>query len=516
MVVYLLFIVFCPQSTNASPIENLLAENWFEMDGINFKLISNADGKTIQSIAADLERFNFYLPVIEPELSINNHSPPLTIYLFRDRQSFSYINHCEICTGFFVQTPYQNYIAVNLEDYDNNPNLLNDARRYLYHEYVHYAIRNSINRRHYPLWYEEGLAELLSTFLYNSKVLRIGVMREDMWLIDFDQPFPVKTMFKSDSVPENSREAARYYNYALILYRYFMGSEDNRAQLQKFVNLRNQGYAVDRAFKQAFKSSHAEFGLALDKYLTLVQRSYDQPRFLYLHFKLTEHFTPTPVPAIPLDSATKALSLANLIFNTDADHQPVAAALFALAMAEDSSLVPAYLGMSRHALKRHQPYHALFYLNRALEIVQNAATAEILTLQGDIYLFLAIDKFNQGDEASKGWSVRAFNVYKAALSKTENYLPAHMGLAYYYLLCEHADYGCDISEALISLQHVRAQIEFPTLNFFLARVLMQENRTDEAQKILREIITWHYGDNIANESKTLLGSIADQQTRFEP
>ena len=485
-------------------IERLLKDNWIGVSGQHFKVFSNAEADTVRAVTEDLERFQFFLPVIAPELQINRYAPPLLVYLLKDRQSYYEINRCDICTGFFIQAPAGNYIAVSLEGYRSDPDHINNARRYLYHEYVHYAIRNATDRRHYPLWYEEGLAELFSTFLYSDKVIRVGLMREDMWLIDFDEPFPLESVLKRRDVPKNNREAARYYNYALILYRYFMSGPENRATLENYISLLNQGLSVDQAFQRTFATSYEQFALKLRTYLNLVRRAYNQPKFLYLYFKLTDRFQPPAVTSTPLTAAGRAFRLGDLLMKKYPDQLARSALLFTRALDLDRRYVPAYLGLSRYNLRQKRPYHALFYLNRAFEVVQIDETPEMLAIQGNIFLNLAVESFNQGENNWTSWAERARKSYRRALRQSPHFVPAGLGLAYYYILYDRAGRRYNRSEALKSLQRVHDTMDFATIDYYLARFLLRQGNKSRAQELLQNILIWNPDSPIAGDARILL------------
>jgi hypothetical protein len=499
-----LICYFWHSIASATAIETLLNENWFVTTSKHFTLVSNAEPNTVRAITIDLQRFQFYLPTIAPELKINFDAPPLVVYAFKDRKSYAQVENCDICTGFFIQSPSNNFIAINLDNYSNNPNILNTARRYLYHEYIHYAVRNAENRKHYPLWYEEGLAELFSTFLYDNTVIRIGVMRKDMWLIDFDKPFPIESVLKRRNVPKNNRDAAKYYNYALILYRYFMGSKENRAKLNQYINLLNQGKSVDRAFKQSVAPNYKTFRHKLNNYLKLVKRAYNQPRFLYLHFKLVKQFSPSKPALKPLEIAETANQLGNLLIRKNEIFQERAATLYKIALNSDPRSVPAFLGLSHYALLQKQPYHSLFYLNRALELVHTNETAQMVTMQGNIFLYLATYAFNQGNPEWTNWANRTQKSYLKALQLSADYIPAYLGLAYYYMLCDHTQHNFDRTQALSTLWRVHDVLNVATVDFLLAHLLVAQGQNDEAQELLQTITAWKKNSAIIKQAKALL------------
>ena len=85
-----------------------------------------------------------------------------------------------------------------------------DASLVLFHEYVHHVMRAHSQLR-YPLWYEEGFADLLAASQLDASQVLIGLVhpwrRED---IDRQGLMPVLDLF-SPSDTDDSRYWSRYY-----------------------------------------------------------------------------------------------------------------------------------------------------------------------------------------------------------------------------------------------------------------------------------------------------------------
>ena len=70
--------------------------------------------------------------------------------------------------GFFSLGQRRNYAVINGKNRDL------DAADVLFHEYVHYVLRNE-NALAYPAWYDEGLAEFLSTVRVREDRVEMGL-----------------------------------------------------------------------------------------------------------------------------------------------------------------------------------------------------------------------------------------------------------------------------------------------------------------------------------------------------
>lgn len=129
-------------------------EEWIEIRTANFTLFSSAGEKDTQRLAADLERLRDALTQLSPGLALNSPYPTY-IFVFRNADSFRpyqrlYKGKPLDSGGYFLSRELANFVAINGDQ-------RGDGRGIIYHEYLHYALRN--NYASLPLWLNEGLAE---------------------------------------------------------------------------------------------------------------------------------------------------------------------------------------------------------------------------------------------------------------------------------------------------------------------------------------------------------------------
>src|SRR6185295_18674663 len=89
---------------------------------------------------------------------------PTRIYLFHDEDSFAPYTIGPNVGGYFFGSDLGNSIVLRLGM---------ERARSLYHEYLHDFLAN--NAPHLPLWLNEGMAELYSTFTVRERQAEIGL-----------------------------------------------------------------------------------------------------------------------------------------------------------------------------------------------------------------------------------------------------------------------------------------------------------------------------------------------------
>ena len=141
-----------------------------------------------------------------------------------------------------------------------------------FHEYVHYLIRNASAHR-YPAWYDEGLAETLSTIHADDGRIIVGTEPQRIArtrranktmaladLLDVRQPTELA-----------AERRAAFYARAWLLTHYVLLSPTGRergypAALSRYMSLVNAGRARARAFEQAFGLSPPDMDQEINRY----------------------------------------------------------------------------------------------------------------------------------------------------------------------------------------------------------------------------------------------------------
>jgi hypothetical protein len=170
-------------------------ESWVRVDTANFSLIGNARETRMVGISENLERLRATLLRTSEGMTL---SSPLdtTIFVFKDSLSMAPYNlgadgRPENRAGYFLRSTAGNLVAVDA----SVPTL---PYAVIYHEYMHYVLENSVPG--IPLWLNEGLSEVYSTFRIRDGVAEIALKVPEhlSWLashewMTLDQLFSVDT-----------------------------------------------------------------------------------------------------------------------------------------------------------------------------------------------------------------------------------------------------------------------------------------------------------------------------------
>jgi tetratricopeptide (TPR) repeat protein len=145
--------------------------------------------------------------------------------------------------GYFLARPEANYVAINADP-------RGDARSIVYHEYLHYVLRN--NYPGLPLWLHEGMAQLYGTFDTEGAEARIGKPIRDhaVWL-QTNPLLPMSELFALDVHSKDYHEGARrkvFYAQTWALAHYLLVGNPGRRDL----TLRYLRTLSEEAFRSAF------------------------------------------------------------------------------------------------------------------------------------------------------------------------------------------------------------------------------------------------------------------------
>ena len=241
-------------------------DSWIRVDTQNFVLFSEVDARHTRRIGERLESLRWVLS--ETSHGMRVHSPlPTLIYLFRNDRSFRGYKLGEDgqplhVSGYFVATSDGNYVAVDAAADDGSLGIV-------YHEYLHYFIEN--NAPNTPLWLNEGLAELYSTFRSGAREAEVGLpiadhletlRREKM--LSLDQLFQVTT--RSPDYNEAQRQGV-FYAQSWALAHYLLIANGDQGKLAEFLFKMDHGEQPLPAFEEVYGLNARELQGALRTYI---------------------------------------------------------------------------------------------------------------------------------------------------------------------------------------------------------------------------------------------------------
>lgn len=153
------------EPAGAVPLDD---EAWYEISSPHFTVVSGAGRSQARSIARDLERLRWALGGLT---NLELLSPvPIRVYVFPNDRAFQPYKH--LYHGAPATMSGAFYARADLDVLTLHGARGGEARLTVQHEYVHAVLRNNLPGL--PLWLEEGLAELYSTFEVVSGKPRLG------------------------------------------------------------------------------------------------------------------------------------------------------------------------------------------------------------------------------------------------------------------------------------------------------------------------------------------------------
>ncbi len=273
------------------------------METAHFQLMSAADRDPTLEIARRLELIR---AVLEREGLEANLEPrvPLVVCVFRDAESFARFRPRSGLEGFLVARPHRSFLVVHT-------GRGSDAGAAAVHEYVHFVLRNG-EAVQYPPWYDEGLAEFLSSVSIESGRVVVGAVPTSRagWLL-YGNALSLRRLVTAQDPYEWSDPALRRFraqSWATVHYFQVadrVGLPARHAQMLRYIALLNRGLEPDAASQQAFGATFEELESEFMLYL-------GRGQLPYLGFPLAELPVPDASRARPLGAYEQALLLGDL------------------------------------------------------------------------------------------------------------------------------------------------------------------------------------------------------------
>lgn len=247
--------------------ENL--EDWRAFESPSFTLYSDADSPRCAEILVGLERFRAVFAQLAPDLVLDSPAPT-RILAFRGRESYGPYKTVSEERGTRILGQFLSHRDGNFITLDASSRMTG-ALGPIYHEYVHFFIRNSFSR--VPLWLHEGLAEYYSTFATDGERAWVGlpVERHVRWLgqnTDLRLRDVLELTNGEHGSVSGKIDVGRFYAVSWALVHYLMsGSEERLTQMAELLVALDEGVEPDRAFARAFNASPDRVEERLQAYL---------------------------------------------------------------------------------------------------------------------------------------------------------------------------------------------------------------------------------------------------------
>jgi tetratricopeptide (TPR) repeat protein len=273
-------------------------EKWLRVNTEEFVLVTSLTEKEAAIWATEFSR---YIGELRGLFDFKGKLPPLTVVIFARENAFADYRPLDAkgkpqeMAGFFLRD--DSWAVAGLA----GASASDEVRRTIFHEGVHWFL-SGFDRQN-PVWLEEGLAEVFSTFEVAKNKMTWGrPLPAHVSLLQYSRLMPTdqllyegrRTLFVDNSSHTGIVYAQSWATVHFLLY----GQHKNipRAALFDFMRLTREGMAIEAAFSQAVGSDIATFHTRLEEYL--------RGGNYYIRFRpLEKTVTLKAAPAAPLDVA---------------------------------------------------------------------------------------------------------------------------------------------------------------------------------------------------------------------
>lgn len=258
-------------------------ENWLSLKAPRFGIVSQLSEEATRAWAEEFDQFITALHQLYN--SDDRNLAPLTIVLFKSKKQFSDYRiptksgKTKHVVGLFANLDDWSVIALpGLRGYKN-------TRRVILHEAVHwYTHSQSVDL---PLWLDEGLAEVYSTFEIKHGKARWGMpIQSHVDYLDYKDLQPTRDFLRA-SQDEALDELDTYYPQAWAMVHYFLFGNrgQNRKEFSAFLSeLGNK--SREKAFESAFGMTYEEFDQKLRPYMRHGKYGIGEMELMNTHAKM--------------------------------------------------------------------------------------------------------------------------------------------------------------------------------------------------------------------------------------
>lgn len=258
---------WCGPAVSAVVLVTLAAPSeaaWHRLDSPNFVVVGDASPRQLRSVAARFEAFREILGRVAGG-DVAMAPVPTIVLVFRSDRVFSpftprYQGRAVDIDGLFVPARDVNHIAFVNQGADQAP-------RIMYHEYAHLVIQNSSGR--VPVWLNEGLAEVYSTFELSrdGREALIGrTIDEHLALLNTTPLLKLTDLLQVDHdsplYNEGDRRSVFYAQSWALVHMLIFGEPSRAPQLRAFLQAFSRGLSAEEAWAQAFGAERIASELA--------------------------------------------------------------------------------------------------------------------------------------------------------------------------------------------------------------------------------------------------------------
>lgn len=471
----------------ASP---LLQRPWYELTSPNFRVFSCARTQDVVTLTTKLEQFRATYSSLAGTQAVV--SPPVIVMVFPDQ--FSMRPYLPLYGGtpanvkaLFVPASDENWMVTSLSAESRQ------SPESLYHEYAHLLFRR--NNRLWPLWLQEGMAEIYSTFQFLGSKGRFALPQTDhVLLLRRDGLMSISELVSvgRESATYNERhQQGRFYAQSWLLAHFLIVNENPalRSGFQSYTARLRNGEEPLQALTNALRVTEAALQKGLQSYMM-------RPTMRNIEVPIDKQ-PPVVSPSVarPLTKAEIVLRLGNQLTRVQRLDEAEEYFAYAKELAPQNPVLFESLGLL--ADEKNELEKAAGYLEKAIQLKSNSFLVQYL--YGKVKLRALVEAKRGTREDTKP--------IRAALQRSVEMMPS-FGPSHHLLgvLEMVADGNPARAE-----QHVRRALEFepdnPIFSLTLARIQLTRSDKAGARETLKTVMRAAVEEKLRASAQDLLGRI---------
>ncbi|MES2393759.1 MAG: hypothetical protein V4555_19130 [Acidobacteriota bacterium] len=461
VLVFLCLVLSLPLTSRADS-----APHWVKVHSDHFVVITDSNEKEARHIAGQFERMRSLFHTLLPRAASDAPSPIVVLALknakgFKALEPTAYLAKGSLSlAGYFLQTPDQNYILMNLESEGEEHPFST-----IYHEYTHFIVRKA---EWIPLWLNEGLAEFYQNSTIESKDVLVGQPSgNDILYLRQNRLLPLQTLLAVDASSPYYHEEEKgsvFYaeSWALTHMIEITDAQNKTHLLQDYASLLAKQEDPVSAAREAF-GDLAVLQKRLDAYVSGLS-------FQQFKVNLTVTADEASFKSVPVSVAdADAIRADVLVWN---GRQDDAKALLDGVLRDDPKNALAVESMGSLCYARHDAACAVKWYGQAIQLNSGSYVA--------LYFYASMamrDGSGNDDEIESS--------LRKAIQLAPSYAPAYDALAGFYTLRHEK-----LDEAyLLSVQAVQLEPEVIAYRLNSANVLLQRKQPENAVRALQTALT---------------------------
>lgn len=265
-----MLLVFLLIATTADARNRL--DTWCEATTDDFRIISDLSRGDLQDLLRKFAPFAELVDGFMPGTSVRDPRP-LQMVIFNNRSDFTRLLQVRKFAGFMQPSLTTNTLVIGPGRRSQ------DLHTTALHEYSHYLLRNRLDVS-LPLWFDEGLASLLSSMKFHDETVEIGDLpRKRMAeMVQTERRGPDRRLVRWSSTLNavSLREAleaqyildwsgerlAKFYDWSWLITHYLLlGEADSTESLSRYLASR------DTSLIDHLQMSYSELAKALQHHL---------------------------------------------------------------------------------------------------------------------------------------------------------------------------------------------------------------------------------------------------------